>query len=295
VSSIEAFNRHRGLLFSIAYRMLGSAADAEDILQEAYLRWQRAPEEDVKSAKSYLSAVVTRLCIDQLRSAQARREVYVGPWLPEPVITGEMPDLANTVELAESLSMAFLVVLESLSPVERAVFLLREVFGYEYAEIAAIVGKSEANCRQITRRAQQRIREGRPLFHTTREQQERVTSEFLQACAGGNLDSLMALLTDNVVLMTDGGGKVQAARNPVYGRSNAARFILGVLAKAPPDFSVTLQEINGQPGFVTYAGGQVNSVLVLDVEGERIRGVYIVANPDKLQGLPTPGEPREVE
>jgi RNA polymerase sigma-70 factor (ECF subfamily) len=283
--SVEVFNKHRALLFSIAYRMLGSAADAEDILQEAFLRWQRAGEEDVRSPKSYLSAVVTRLCIDQLRSARARREVYVGPWLPEPIMTQHMPDMTSTQELAESLSIAFLVVLESLSPVERAVFLLREVFGYDYAEIARIVGKSEANCRQITHRAQQRIHERRPRFHATHEQQVRVTQEFMQACANGNLQGLMAMLTNNAVLMSDGGGKAQAARNPIYGPNNIARFILGILAKAPPNISVRLDEVNGQPGIVTFVDGQPNAVLVLDVEGDQIRGVHIVANPEKLQGL----------
>ncbi|HEX9989805.1 MAG TPA: RNA polymerase sigma-70 factor [Chloroflexia bacterium] len=283
--SVEVFNKHRALLFSIAYRMLGSAADAEDILQEAFLRWQRAGEDEVKSPKSYLSAVVTRLCIDQLRSAKARREVYVGPWLPEPIMTQHMPDMTSTQELAESLSIAFLVVLESLSPVERAVFLLREVFGYDYAEIARVVGKSEANCRQITHRAQQRIHERRPRFHTTHEQQERVTQEFMQACANGNLQGLMAMLTNNAVLMSDGGGKAQAARNPIYGPNNVARFILGILAKAPPNISVRLNDVNGQPGIVTFVDDQPNAVLVLDVQDEQIRGVHIVANPDKLQAL----------
>ncbi|HYP41898.1 MAG TPA: RNA polymerase sigma-70 factor [Chloroflexia bacterium] len=283
--SVEVFNKHRALLFSIAYRMLGSAADAEDILQEAFLRWQRANEEEVRSPRSYLSAVVTRLCIDQLRSAKARREVYVGPWLPEPIMTQHMPDMTGTQELAESLSIAFLVVLESLSPVERAVFLLREVFGYDYAEIARIVGKSEANCRQITHRAQQRIHERRPRFHATHEQQERVTQEFMRACANGNLHGLMALLTNNAVLMSDGGGKAQAARNPIYGPNNIARFILGILAKSPPNVSIRLDEVNGQPGIVTSLAGETIAVLVLDVQDEQIRGVHIVANPDKLQAL----------
>lgn len=265
--------------------MLGSAADAEDIVQEAYLRWQRASEEDVRSPRSYLSAIVTRLCIDQLRSAQARREVYVGPWLPEPLLTEGMPDMTSTAELAESLSVAFLVVLESLSPVERAVFLLREVFGYEYAEIAEIVGKSEANCRQITRRAQQRIRERRPRFLPTREQQERVTSEFVRACTSGDLQGLMALLTDNVVLMTDGGGKAQAALNPIHGPDRVARFIAAILGKTPPGFSSVIADVNGQPGIVSYIDGKPNAVLALDIDQEGVRGIHIVANPDKLHTL----------
>src|SRR5437588_2494407 len=179
-NTTQIFNQYRALLFSIAYRMLCNATDAEDIVQEAFVRWLQASDGEIQSPKAFLSTVVTRLCIDQLRSAKARREVYVGPWLPEPVLTGRMPEMTGSVELAESISFAFLLLLESLSPVERAVFLLREVFDYSYAEIAGIVGKSEANCRQMVRRAQQHLRERRPRSQVSRDEQERITRSFLE-------------------------------------------------------------------------------------------------------------------
>jgi len=284
----ESFTQHRALLFSIAYRMLGSASDAEDVLQDAYLRWQSAEDADVRTPRSYLSAVVTRLCIDELRSARARREVYVGPWLPEPILTNQMPDMTNTVELSESLSFAFLLLLEKLSPVERAVFLLREVFDYEYSEIASIVDKSEANCRQMVRRARQHLREKRPRFEVSREEQEEVTRRFVEVCGGGDMQGLLALLAPDVTLASDGGGKVQAARNVIHGASNVARFILGVLDKVAANsstWSAQLTEINGQPGIVMIVDGKVDSVTTLDYAGDRIAGVNIVINPDKLGAI----------
>jgi RNA polymerase sigma-70 factor (ECF subfamily) len=288
MTDVATFNRYRNLLFSIAYRMLGSATDAEDIVQEAYLRWQGASEDEVRSPKSYLSAITTRLCIDHLKSARSQREVYVGPWLPEPVLTGQERDMTRTAELTESISTAFLLLLGSLGPVERAVFLLHEVFDYSYAEIAEIVGKSEANCRQMAHRAQQHIREHRPRFKVSREQQERATLRFLQVCKGGDLGSLVSMLTDDVVLMSDGGGKVQAARNPVYGPSSVARFILGVLGKvaAEVEFTVQVKEVNGQPGIILYIDRVPNAVVTLELsDDQKIRGVNIVVNPDKLGRL----------
>lgn len=284
MGKLETFNEYRTLLFSIAYRMLGSATDAEDILQDAFLRWQGASEADVRTPRSYLSAVVTRLCIDQLRSAQARREVYVGPWLPEPIFTERAPEMTSTVELAESLSLAFLRLLESLGPVERAVFLLREVFGYSYPEITSIVGKGEANCRQMARRAQQHLRENRPRFRVSNEQQERVTQRFIEVCAGGDMQGLLNMLADEVTLASDGGGKVQAARNILHGASNVARFIFGVIGKIPPgsDVKMEVSEINGQPTMVAYLDGALNSVIALDCQGDQIMGINIVLNPDKL-------------
>lgn len=285
---VDAYTRHRPLLFSIAYRMLGSAADAEDIVQEAFLRWQGANESEVRAPRQFLSTVVTRLCIDRLRSAQARREVYVGPWLPEPLLTAQMPEMTSSVELAESLSFAFLVLLESLSPVERAVFLLREVFDYSYPEIAAIVGKSEANCRQMVRRANQHIRERRPRFQVSREKQEELTERFIQVCAGGDLQGLISMLSEDATLTSDGGGKVQAARNVLHGASNVARFLFGVLQnKLPPGAVLTteLAEVNGRPGVIAYLDGELNSILTLDCAGDRVAGINIVLNPDKLTAL----------
>ncbi len=284
MSNLETFNEHRTLLFSIAYRMLGSATDAEDIVQEAFLRWQTASDADVRTPRSYLSTVVTRLCIDHLRSAQARREVYVGPWLPEPVLTAQMPDLASTVELAESLSFAFMLLLENLGPEERAVFLLREVFDYSYVEIASIVGKSEANCRQMVSRARQHLHERRPRFQASREQQEEVTQKFIEVCSGGDMQALLSMLAPEVTLTSDGGGKVQAAHNILHGASNVARFLFGVINKLPPGAVLTTQlaEINGQPGVVVYLDGELNSTIVLDCAGGTIAAINIVLNPDKL-------------
>src|SRR5918998_406453 len=200
----DDFERHRPLLFSIAYRMLGSVADAEDVVQEAYLRWQQAPEAEVLSPRSYLSAVVTRLSIDRLRSARVQREEYVGPWLPEPLVSEGTEDVADSIELDESLSMAFLVLLESLNPVERAVFLLREVFNYDYEEISSIVRKSEANCRQIARRARQSVAAHRPRFERSPEQEERLTQRFVETCMSGDMEGLLELLSEDVTLWSDG-------------------------------------------------------------------------------------------
>jgi RNA polymerase sigma-70 factor (ECF subfamily) len=283
-SGVETFDEHRPLLFSIAYRMLGSIMDAEDVLQEAYLRWQRVPEEEVRSPKSYLSAIVTRLSIDHLRSAKARREKYVGPWLPEPL---PGPEGADAATLDESLSMAFLVLLESLSPVDRAVFLLREVFDYEYEEIARVVGKSEANCRQISRRARRSVAARRPRFESSPEQEERLMESFLEACMGGDMEGLLALLSEDVTLWSDGGGKARAALNPISGVQKVARFFSGILRKAPPGLVVRWAQINGRPGLVGYfQDGRPQSVTTFDIAEGRIRAIRLVVNPDKLQNMP---------
>ena len=277
----EVFDRHRPLLFSIAYRMLGSVMDAEDIVQEAFVRWQRASGTEVRSPRAYLSSVVTRLCIDQLRSARVQREQYVGPWLPEPLPTEPAP---NAVD--ESLSMAFLVLLESLTPTERAVFLLREVFDYDYGEISRLVGKSEANCRQIARRARQSVAARRPRFERSAEQEEHLVERFLEACASGDMEGLVSLLSDDITLWSDGGGRVRAALNPIYGSDRVGRFLLGILREVPPDFVTRQGQINGEPGIVGYAGGHPMGVLTLDILDGRIRAIRIVVNPEKLRAVP---------
>jgi RNA polymerase sigma-70 factor (ECF subfamily) len=289
---IEDFERHRSLLFSIAYRMLGSVADAEDVVQEAYLRWQGAPEAEVRSPKSYLSAVVTRLSIDRLRLAKARREEYVGPWLPEPLLSEGDEEADDMTELDESLSMAFLVVLESLNPVERAVFLLREVFDYDYEEISRLVGKSEDNCRQIAHRARQAVAARRPRFERSPEQEERLSRQFLEACMSGDMEGLISLLSEEVTLWSDGGGKVAAAPYPIHGPERVARFLLGVLRTVPPGFSAQLARVNGEPGVVGYANGHPTGVVALDIAEGQLRGVRIVVNPEKLRAVPpaSPGE-----
>ena len=280
----EDFERHRSLLFSIAYRMLGSVAEAEDVVQEAYLRWREVPEGEVRSPKSYLSAMVTRLSIDRLRSA--RREEYIGPWLPEPLISDRAEELAAHDELDESLSMAFLVLLESLNPVERAVFLLREVFDYDYEEISSIVRKSEANCRQIARRARQSVAARRPRFERSLEKEKMLTERFVEACMSGDMEGLLELLSEDVTLWSDGGGKVAAAPYPIHGPEKVARFLVGVLRTVPPGFFAHPARVNGGPGAIGYVDDHPTGVVALDVAEGRIRRVRIVVNPDKLRTVP---------
>lgn len=284
----EAFQQHRSLLFSIAYRMLGSVVDAEDIVQEAFVRWKQASGTEVRSPKSYLASVVTWLCVDYLRSARVRREEYVGSWLPEPLLTDETLDVSETIDLEETLSMAFLVLLEQLTPVERAVFLLREVFDYEYAEISRIVAKSEANCRQIARRARKSVAARRPKFETSAEQEEHLMDSFLEACFSGDMEGLLALLSEDVILYSDGGGKTRAALNPIYGPEKVARFFFGILRQVPPGFSVRRALVNGRPGLVGYFGdGSPQNVATLDVVEGRIHAIRLVVNPEKLVNVPS--------
>lgn len=278
------FDEQRRHLFGVAYRMLGSAADAEDMVQEAFLRWQQAPEK-VESPRAYLTTVVTRLCIDQLRSAKARREEYVGPWLPEPVSTADAPAADASVALSDSLSMAFLVLLESLNPVERAAFLLREVFEYEYAEIGEVLAKSEAACRQLVSRARAGVAARRRRFGASRERRDAIVGEFRAACATGDMQGLLSLFAEEITVWSDGGGVVAAATRPVSGRDRVVRFLLGLLAKAPPTFEMREAELNGGPGFLTFVDGRLDSALQLDVAGDRIEGIYIVRNPAKLAAL----------
>lgn len=283
---VTTFNRYRGLLFSIAYRMLGSVADAEDMLQETFIRWQQSSEGEVQSARAFLVTVVSRLCINHLQSARVRREEYVGQWLPEPLVTEPNIDAYSLLRIDESLSMAFLVLLERLAPVERAVFLLREVFDYEYDEIAQVLRKDVANCRQILRRARQHVAEVRPRFDASPEERQRLLSEFLQAAATGNLDGLVNLLSSDAILYADGGGKGPAVPNRIHGSTNVARAILGGLAKlVPHNLTTRFVQINGEPGIVSYLDGQPFSVLTLDVEAGRIKSIYIVTNPEKLDHL----------
>ncbi|HLG78328.1 MAG TPA: RNA polymerase sigma-70 factor [Ktedonobacteraceae bacterium] len=284
----ETFQAYRPLLFSIAYKMLGSAMDADDCLQDAYLRWHQRLEqgEVIRSPKTYLSTIVTHLCMDQLHSARNRREAYVGIWLPEPLLLTSSNDLAETVALSESLSIAFLFLLEHLSPVERAVFLLRQVFDYEYAEIAAIVGKSEENCRQIMRRARLHLNGRSPYHDVPLQQQKELTQSLLQACSSGDLDGLVSLLQADVVLHSDGGGKVSAARNPIYGAQKVARFLLGLMRKQHADFQGYITEVNGQAGIVVYHHNDPFLVMALDSAEGCIQQIDIIVNPDKLRSIP---------
>jgi RNA polymerase sigma-70 factor, ECF subfamily len=280
---LATFDQYRSLLFSIAYRMLGSVADAEDMLQETFIRWQQAPDVEIRSARAFLVTIISRLCINHLQSARVRREDYVGPWLPEPIITGPGSDPLETMRVDESLSMAFLVMLERLSPLERAVFLLREVFAYEYSEIAAILGQSEANCRQILSRAKQHVGAMRPRFKTSQSKKRDLLERFLKATSSGDMEGLVALLASDVVLHSDGGGKGVAALNLIRGVDKVARGALGAFQRLhPKDLHIHWTQINGDPGIVSYLNGKPYSVLSFDASEDRIHAVYVVTNPDKL-------------
>ncbi len=277
----------RPLIFSIAYRMTGSVGDAEDIVQEALIRAYRAENAGtpVESPRAFLATTTTRLAIDHLRSARVRREAYVGTWLPEPLVAEPGP--AERAEMADSLSMAFLVLQESLSPVERAVFLLREVFGYGYEEIAGIVGKSEANSRQIFARARRRIDEGRPRFEASRRQGAELTSRFLAAAGGGDMEPFIEMLAPDVVFYGDGGGKGLAITAPIYGRERVARLLRGLGRRFRPlAASARPVQVNGQPGVISYdADGNLIGVLAFDVLGGQVHAIRSVVNPDKLRHL----------
>jgi RNA polymerase sigma-70 factor (ECF subfamily) len=284
---LATFDQYRSLLFSIAYRMLGSVADAEDMLQETFIRWQQSTEDTIRSPRAFLVTIVSRLCINHLQSARVQREEYVGQWLPEPIVTDAGSDPFGIIKVDESLSMAFLLLLERLTPIERAVFLLREVFEYEYSEIASVLGQSEVNCRQILRRARQHVTTLRPRFETSEQKQNDLLQSFLKAVETGETEALVALLSNDVVLHSDGGGKAVAVPNPVRGAGNVAHGILGGLRRFVPKTLVRrLVRINGEPGVVNYQNGKPHSVLTLDAAGGRIRAIYVVTNPEKLSHLP---------
>jgi RNA polymerase sigma-70 factor, ECF subfamily len=288
VTSTEAYASLRPLLFSIAYRMLSSVSEAEDVVQEAFLRYERALAEGaaIESPKAFLSAVVTRLSIDQLRSARARRETYVGEWLPEPLVTSD-DDPAAHAEEADSLSMAFLLLLERLSPVERAVFLLHDVFGYGYDEVAAIVGKSEANCRQLASRARRHIESGKPRFDASRKECDELAARFLAAVTDGDLDSLVETLAADVVVYGDGGGKAPQWTAPIVGVDRVARLFAGI-GRQMRELGIRVEprRVNGQPGAIFLdPEGRLTNVWSLDIVDGAVQTVRSVINPDKLQHL----------
>ena len=285
------FQEYRPLLFSLAYRMIGSAADAEDIVQDAYMRFQPARLETIDSPKAFLSAIVMRLCLNHLASARVRREAYVGPWLPEPVLDATHPELAGpearAVE-ADTISLAFLVLLERLTPAERAVFLLREVFEYEYDDIAQILERTDAACRKLFSRARDHIAQHRPRFQASPEEHRRLLEQFMRAARTGDLNGLMTMLADDVTVWADGGGKAPgAALRPVHGPANVARFLIGVTARfAPADAQYVLADVNGRPTLlVRRADGTPIAVVSIAVEGGRIGTVWAIGNPDKLTAV----------
>ena len=284
---LATFDQYRGLLFSVAYRMLGSVADAEDMLQETFIRWQQAHEKEIRSPRAFLITIISRLSITHLQSARVQREEYFGEWLPEPIVTGLGSDPLELIRVDESLSMAFLVMLERLTPIERAVFLLREIFEYEYSEIATVLGQSEVNCRQILRRARQHVAAMRPRFKTSQSKKREMLEGFLKATGTGDLEALVAMLSKDVVLHSDGGNKGLAVPNLIEGVDNVARGILGGLQKlVPGDLATRLEQINGEPGVISYLNGKPYSVLTFSIGADRIRAIYVLTNPDKLAHLP---------
>lgn len=281
------FESHRSLLFGIAYRMLGSVADAEDVVQDAYLRWRGVDPSSVESPRAYLSSVVTRLSIDVLRSARKQREVYVGEWLPEPVVEFEPVGARESAELAESLSTAFLLMLETLSPLERGAFLLHEVFGFSHAEIGAMLDRSEDAARQMVKRARDRVRTGKKRFEPAPADTARLVESFLESTRQGDEAALIAMLAPEVELHTDHGGKASAAQIVVRGARNVARLVTTIAARfTSVDTVVRYARINGGPGLVTYEGGVPVTVSTFVLTEGRVATIYVTRNPDKLARVP---------
>ncbi len=286
----ELLEELRPVAFAISYRMLGSVAEAEDVVQEALLRLHRALEEEqrIESPRAYVATVATRLAIDQLRSARVRRESYPGDWLPEPLLTDPAADPARDAEMADSLSMAFLVLLESLSPEQRAVLLLRDVFDYGFGEIADIVGKSEANMRQLAVRARRHVEQRRPRFEASRERRNELARQFFAAAREGDVQGLEALLADDVVLHGDGGGKAPALARALHGSRRVARTLAAWMRQGAriPGAELREVEVNGQPGAIALAGdGSLISVMTLDIADGRVQGIRSIVNPDKLRHI----------
>jgi RNA polymerase sigma-70 factor (TIGR02957 family) len=287
-TSDDPFVTHRNLLFTVAYEMLGSTADAEDVLQESWLRWndrlQQVDADEVRDPRAYLVRVVTRQALNRLRTLQRQRETYVGPWLPEPLVT--TPDVLEDVELAESVSIAMLLVLETLSPLERAAFVLREVFGFEYDEIADALDRKPAAVRQLVARARNHVQARRPRFERPAETEE-ITARFFAAAGGGELQPLLDLLAPDVVLVSDGGGRKRAALRPLHGADSVARWMLAVSAKLP-DAEARWVVANGNVSVLVYDGGEVDSIGTVYAVDGKITEIYLVRNPDKLAGIDVP-------
>lgn len=290
MSDAEVFEAHRDLMFAVAYRMLGTVTDAEDAVQNAWLRWSAAPRAGVVEPRAYLTKIITNTALNRLRSVRARREAYVGPWLPEPLLTPAGQDAAERTELAESVSVAVLVVLESLTPEERAAFVLREVFGFPHAEIGAVLGRSDAAVRQLAHRAREHVRARRPRFDVDRHQQREVTERLLAAAAGGGIDQLMAVLAPEVTLITDGGGKARAALRPITGAAKVARFLAAIsgrpyLGIEISDMTIEMAEINGCLGILIMAGDRAIAAMTAVTAGDRATAIHMITNPDKLHAI----------
>jgi RNA polymerase sigma-70 factor (ECF subfamily) len=283
----DVFSTDRPLFFSIAYRMLGSASDAEDVLQDAWMRYRGADESTIRSPKAFVAKVVTHLCLDRLKSARAAREEYVGPWLPEPVLTSEMKTPDTVLQHAESLTLAFLVLLEKLSPEERAVFLLKDIFEYEHAEVAEMLDTTVENSRQLLHRAKARLTAERPRLSGTTESRRAVAERFARAFASGNGSELAEMLTQDVGMWSDGGGKASAARRPLLGRDAVLNFLVGLYRTGQTtglarEASLKIEDVNSEPALVLRIANRLESVFVFSVEEARISAIRVVRNPDKL-------------
>ncbi|HJZ48705.1 MAG TPA: RNA polymerase sigma-70 factor [Roseiflexaceae bacterium] len=297
MTDAEVFQSYRPLLFSIAYRMLGSASEADDVLQDAYLRYAatqaqggQGPPTEIRSLKAYLSTIVTRLCLDRLKAAQTMREQYLGPWLPEPVLTVDMDtDPQRDAERHESITLAFLVLLETLTPQERAVFLLREVFEYDYAEIAKVVQTSAANCRQLCHRAKERIAEQRPRFEPAPDRQRQLVERFLAATQRGDVAALANMLAQDVTITADSGGKVPSARKPLHGREMVANLLIGLARNGPravhagwEDIRIGMADVNGEPALLLWVRERLDTLFVFSIVDDQFAAIRAIRNPDKL-------------
>ena len=289
MTEVDLFQAHRSRLFAVAYRMLGSASDAEDVVQDAWLRYAAAQPANLRSPQAYLTTIVTRLCLDRLKSARATREDYVGPWLPEPMITDDRHAPEQSVALAESVTLAFMVLLETLSPEERAVFLLREVFDHEYDDIAVMLDTTPANCRQLFHRAKTRLADRRPRFRESADAKRPLVGRFVNALRDGDGEALASVLAEDVGFWSDGGGKVLAARRPVFGRDAVVQVLVGIRRTAPSlgialdAVGLDVVEVNYEPALVLRVAGRLDSVYTLSIEGDAIVAIRIVRNPDKLR------------
>ncbi|MEV6742111.1 RNA polymerase sigma-70 factor [Streptomyces sp. NPDC051104] len=295
-TTTEVFEEHRTILMGVAYRMLGRVADAEDVVQEAWLRWSRADRDAVREPRAYLVRVTTRLAVDRLRQAQARKEDYVGPWLPEPYVTDfgdTAPDAADRAALADSVSLAVLVVLESLSPLERAVFVLREAFGFPFGEIAATLDRSEAAVRQLAARARKHVEERRPRYDVDPAERRDLTERFLAAAVEGDLKGLMELLASDARLVGDSGGRAKAPLRVLQTADKVGRFLAAVAGQRPADMSLRHLELNGGPALLVLSGGKPDTVFQVDVVDGRVQCVYVIRNPEKLASLPIDRQPEE--
>lgn len=288
MSHIEIFERNRPRLTGVAYGMLGSVMEAEDVLQEAYLRWQGIDLADIDSPEAYLTTITTRLAMDRLKSAQVRRETYVGPWLPEPLVSAFAEDPADVVTEAESLSMTLLMALEGLTPIERAVLLLREVFDLDYTEIADIVDKSPANSRQIAKRAREKAATGRRPTPNDLEVESRIISRYLEEISKGDVEGVASVFAEDVVLWSDGGGKARAARHALYGAQRVARHLVGVRPQTPEGTEIRLTRVNGQPAILGVLDGRVIGSISFEIDEGQVIAVHAVLNPDKLDHLTAP-------